>query len=397
MVIQIETPPMVINVGGGSGSALVSKGNWDASLNLPLLPIASSENQGDYYVVSASGTTNIDGITDWKVGDILFSNGTAWQKIDQSEAVSLSDLNNKSDINHNHTLLSLSEKSYNSLTDKPTIPTALSSLTKDINFDERYFTETEANNLLANKSDTTHNHSLNNLTEKSYNSLTDKPDLTSLHSHSNKSLLDTYTQTEVDIADAISKEHTHANKTDLDNYNPSSFATASHAHAVSDITSLQTTLNGKIESSLIGSANGIAGLGADGKVPTAQLPDAVLGGMNYQTGWNATTNTPTIPTATSTNKGYYYIVTTAGATSISGITDWKIGDWLVSNGTTWDKVDNTDSVTSVAGKTGNITLFMSDIQDLDLFDVLFGNIDTDGTKHNIDFKKTPLIFDFKEE
>jgi len=152
-------------------------------------------------------------------------------------------LDAKSDTTHNHTLLSLSEKSYNSLTDKPTIPTALSSLTKDINFDERYYTETEANSLLAGKSDTTHNHSLNNLTEKSYNSLTDKPDLTSLHSHSNKSLLDTYTQTEVDIADAISKEHTHANKTDLDNYNPSLFAAASHAHAIGDVTSLQTTLD----------------------------------------------------------------------------------------------------------------------------------------------------------
>lgn len=89
MVIQIETPPLIINQGGGGsgGSALVKKGNWNASINSPSLPIATIENQGDYYVVSASGTTNINGITDWKVGDILFSNGTAWQKIDQSESV----------------------------------------------------------------------------------------------------------------------------------------------------------------------------------------------------------------------------------------------------------------------------------------------------------------------
>ena len=36
------------------------------------------------------------------------------------------------------------------------------------------------------------------------------------HEHANKELLDTYTQTEVDLADAVSKKHEHANKTVLD-------------------------------------------------------------------------------------------------------------------------------------------------------------------------------------
>ena len=36
------------------------------------------------------------------------------------------------------------------------------------------------------------------------------------HTHSNKALLDTYTQTEVDLADAVSKKHEHNNKTVLD-------------------------------------------------------------------------------------------------------------------------------------------------------------------------------------
>jgi hypothetical protein len=31
-----------------------------------------------------------------------------------------------------------------------------------------------------------------------------------------------------------------------------------------------------------------------------------------------------------------------------------VGDWLVSNGTTWDKLDHTDAVVSVAGLTGAI-------------------------------------------
>lgn len=37
-----------------------------------------------------------------------------------------------------------------------------------------------------------------------------------MHSHSNKALLDTYTQTEANLADAVSKKHSHANSAVLD-------------------------------------------------------------------------------------------------------------------------------------------------------------------------------------
>lgn len=36
------------------------------------------------------------------------------------------------------------------------------------------------------------------------------------HEHANKALLDTYTQTEADLADAVAKKHSHANKAELD-------------------------------------------------------------------------------------------------------------------------------------------------------------------------------------
>jgi hypothetical protein len=110
-----------------------------------------------------------------------------------------------------------------------------------------------------------------------------------------------------------------------------------------------------------GSANGLASLDSGGKVPTSQLPDAILGAMSYQGTWNATTNSPTIPTAASGNKGHYYKVGTAGTTTIDGISEWAVGDWLVSNGTAWDKVDNTEAVSSVAGRTGAITLTSADV------------------------------------
>lgn len=46
----------------------------------------------------------------------------------------------------------------------------------------------------------------------------DKEKLNSFHTHTNKDLLDTYKQTESDLADAVSKKHTHDNKTILDSY-----------------------------------------------------------------------------------------------------------------------------------------------------------------------------------
>jgi hypothetical protein len=100
-----------------------------------------------------------------------------------------------------------------------------------------------------------------------------------------------------------------------------------------------------------GAANGVATLGNDGKVPAGQLPSSITGAMAYQGTWNASTNTPTIPVAATGNKGQYYKVSVAGATNVNGITDWQVGDWIVSNGSSWDKIDNTeqDATSSVNG------------------------------------------------
>jgi len=109
-----------------------------------------------------------------------------------------------------------------------------------------------------------------------------------------------------------------------------------------------------------GSANGVATLDAGGKVPVSELPAAVLGALSYQGTWNASTNTPTLTSSTGT-KGYYYVVAVAGSTNLDGITDWLVGDWAVYNGTVWQKVDNTETVTSVNGQTGAVTLTTTNI------------------------------------
>jgi len=64
--------------------AIDYKGTWDATANTPTLA-SGVGNQGDYYVVSVEGTTTLDGISDWYVGDWAVFNGTVWEQVDNSE------------------------------------------------------------------------------------------------------------------------------------------------------------------------------------------------------------------------------------------------------------------------------------------------------------------------
>ena len=66
--------------------AVYYAGTWNASTNTPTLS-SGSGTRGDYYVVSADGSTNLDGITDWKSGDWAIYNGTAWEKVDNTDQV----------------------------------------------------------------------------------------------------------------------------------------------------------------------------------------------------------------------------------------------------------------------------------------------------------------------
>lgn len=88
--------------------------------------------------------------------------------------------------------------------------------------------------------------------------------------------------------------------------------------------------------------------------------NGLIGGVIYQGTWNASTNSPTLTSSVGT-KGYYYVVSVAGSTNLNGVTDWKIGDWAIYNGSAWEKVDNTDAVSSVNGQTGAVVLSTTNI------------------------------------
>jgi len=99
---------------------------------------------------------------------------------------------------------------------------------------------------------------------------------------------------------------------------------------------------------------------------------SLTGGLIYGGTWNASTNTPTLASGVGT-QGTYYVVSVSGSTNLDGVTDWVIGDWAIFNGTTWQKIDQTNLVTSVAGRTGAIVLTNTDIGGLGTLSVQNAN------------------------
>jgi hypothetical protein len=65
-------------------SGTTYQGVWNANTNTPTLT-SSVGTQGYYYVVNVDGSTDLNGITDWKSRDWAIFNGGTWQKVDNTE------------------------------------------------------------------------------------------------------------------------------------------------------------------------------------------------------------------------------------------------------------------------------------------------------------------------
>ena len=132
--------------------------------------------------------------------------------------------------------------------------------------------------------------------------------------------------------------------------------------AASDVTTALTYT--PVNANQLGVASGVATLDSTAKLTASQLPSSVVGGMNYQGTWNASTNSPTLTSSTGT-KGYFYKVSTAGSTTLDGISIWNVGDSAVFDGSTWDKIDGiTNEVISVNGLAGAVSLATSNLSDV---------------------------------
>lgn len=131
-----------------------------------------------------------------------------------------------------------------------------------------------------------------------------------------------------------------------------------------------------------GKANGVASLDENSKIVSSQLPDYLLGQVMYGGNASAVATTTTVSpsdslkakkgiTATSisivnsatsatTNtygwqdlEGVYFICQASG--TFAGIS-FDTGDWIISTGAKWEKIDNTDAVKSVNGQTGIVNI-----------------------------------------
>lgn len=83
-VIVTATAEQLNNSTGG----LIYKGAWNANTNTPTLT-SSVGTQGDFYIVDVAGSTTLNGISSWVVGDWAIFNGTAWEKISSNEGALL--------------------------------------------------------------------------------------------------------------------------------------------------------------------------------------------------------------------------------------------------------------------------------------------------------------------
>lgn len=130
--------------------------------------------------------------------------------------------------------------------------------------------------------------------------------------------------------------------------------------AGSNISVTNTTDSSTIAVANVGSANGIASLDANGKVPSNQLPNSV---MEYKGVWNAAINDPYLVDGVG-NAGDVYRVGAAGTHDFgNGSISFEVGDYCIYSGSVWQKSDTTDAVTSVNTKTGAVVLDTSDIAD----------------------------------
>jgi len=133
---------------------------------------------------------------------------------------------------------------------------------------------------------------------------------------------------------------------------PPEYALESDLLSHEDLTT--TAHGGLIPSSAAGANNGVATLDGSGKVPTSQLPATVIGALDYQGAFDCSAGSyPSSPA-----KGQYWICSVAG--TIGGVA-YGVGDWLTYNGSSWNRIDNQQTVSSVNSKVGAVTLSASDV------------------------------------
>ncbi|MCQ2587938.1 MAG: hypothetical protein MJ174_07470 [Treponema sp.] len=109
-----------------------------------------------------------------------------------------------------------------------------------------------------------------------------------------------------------------------------------------------------------GIANGVASLDEFQKVPVEQLPSAI---MQYKGTWDCVENVPELADEMAgAVQGDVYVCSVAGSRDLGhGIIEFYEGDWVMYNGTIWERSANANLVKSVNGKQGVVKLDAEDV------------------------------------
>lgn len=93
----------------------------------------------------------------------------------------------------------------------------------------------------------------------------------------------------------------------------------------------------------------VAPLDSNNKIPTQNLPDSVLGNLQYQGIFDPSAGVP----STDPIKGQYWVA--QGSGEING-QEYISGDWIIYNGTAWEYLDNSGCVQSINGMSGVVEI-----------------------------------------
>lgn len=348
------------------------KGTWNATTNTPTLA-SGVGTKGDFYIVATAGSTSIDGVSTWLVGDQIIFSGQVWQRVVGAPSSVSSVAGRVGAVTLS--VADVSGAAANSavvhLTGNETIAGT------------KTFSSLIVGSVSGNAATVTTNANLSgdvtsvgNVTTLpavgvagTYRSVTtdSKGRVTA---GSNPTTLAGYGIT--DASPAFTGDVTKAPNSNVvllstvgtpGTYQVVTTDSAGRVIAGSNPTTLAGYgITDGISLSLLGAPNGVATLNSSGKVLPSQLPAS--GASVFKGTWNATTNTPTLVSSVGTT-GNYYSVTVAGPTILDGTDSWEIGDQVIFNGTIWQKIPGSPSaVSSVAGRTGDIILTKADITDL---------------------------------
>ncbi len=110
------------------------------------------------------------------------------------------------------------------------------------------------------------------------------------------------------------------------------------------------------------------------KITRSDLLQGITGALQYKGTWDASSNTPALSDVTGT-AGFIYAVSAGGTQNLgSGPIAYGAGDFVVHNGTIWQKAPSASAVTSVFGRTGLVTAQGGDYTASQVTNVATGNI-----------------------